>query len=106
MISIVDQFIAKRAHRLPWYIYLSGELAEIALYFIGNTTVTRQFKFPHLPLKPLRFGNKKGFAVGLPHNGIIFSENSEKFLAIKSFSVNDTMSGQPNKCLIHWHFEN
>ena len=25
--------------------------------------------------KPLRFGNKKGFAV--PHNGIIFSENSE-----------------------------
>ena len=25
---------------------------------------------------PLRFGNKKGFAV--PHNGIIFSENSEK----------------------------
>ena len=27
-------------------------------------------------LKPLRFGNKKGFAV--PHNGIIFSENSEK----------------------------
>ena len=29
-----------------------------------------------LLLKPLRFGNKKGFAV--PHNGIIFSENSEK----------------------------
>ena len=25
---------------------------------------------------PLRFGNTKGFAV--PHNGIIFSENSEK----------------------------
>ena len=29
-----------------------------------------------------------------------------KFLAIKNFSVNDTMSGQPNKHLIHWHFEN
>ena len=45
MISIVDQFIAKRAHRLLWYIYLSGKLAEIALYFIGNTTFTRQFNF-------------------------------------------------------------
>ena len=31
---------------------------------------------------------------------------SEKNLAIKNFSVNDTMSGQPNKRLIHWHFEN
>ena len=30
----------------------------------------------------------------------------EFFLAIKYFSVNETMSGQPNKCLIHWHFEN
>ena len=30
----------------------------------------------------------------------------KKFLAIKNFSVNDTMSGQPNKRLIHWHFEN
>ena len=34
--------------------------------------------------------------------GIIFSENSgKKFLAIKNVSVNETMSGQPNKRLIH-----
>ena len=30
----------------------------------------------------------------------------KNFLAIKNFSVNETMSGQPNKHLIHWHFEN
>ena len=36
-----------------------------------------------------------------------FSVKIQKiFLAIKNFSVNDTMSGQPNKRLIHWHFEN
>ena len=29
-----------------------------------------------------------------------------KFLAINNFFVNETKSGQPNKCLIHWHFEN
>ena len=28
----------------------------------------------------------------------------KKFLAIKNFSVNETMSGQPNKRLSHWHF--
>ena len=30
----------------------------------------------------------------------------KKFIVIKNVSVNDTMSGQPNKRLIHWHFEN
>ena len=39
-----------------------------------NLVVSRHL-FPYLNT-PLRFGNKKGFAV--PHNGIIFSENSEK----------------------------
>ena len=40
---------------------------------------------------------------GLPC-GIIFSENSEKYSS--NFSDNETMSGQPNKRLIHWHFKN
>ena len=30
----------------------------------------------------------------------------KKILAITKFSVNETMSGQANKRLIHWHFEN
>ena len=46
------------------------------------------------------------FFLTSPLCGIIFSENLEKFLAIKNFSVNETMFGQPNKRLIHWHFEN
>ena len=36
-----------------------------------------------------------------PLYGIIFSEISEKFLAINNFFVNETKSGQPNKRLIH-----
>ena len=36
-----------------------------------------------------------------PPCGIIFSEYSEK-----NFSVNETVSVQPNKCLIHLHFKN
>ena len=41
-----------------------------------------------------------------PITGLFSVKIREKFLAIKNFSVNDTMSGQPNKRLIHWHFEN
>ena len=37
-----------------------------------------------------------------PLCGIIFSENSEK--AINIFSVNETKSGQPNKCLFSLTF--
>ena len=41
-----------------------------------------------------------------PQTGLFSVKIQKKFLAIKNFSVNDTMSGQPNKHLIHWHFEN
>ena len=33
--------------------------------------------------------------------GLFSVKIRKKFLAIKNFSVNDTMSGQPNKRLIH-----
>ena len=36
-----------------------------------------------------------------PITGLFSVKIRKKFLAIKNFSVNDTMSGQPNKCLIH-----
>ena len=38
--------------------------------------------------------------------GLFSVKIRKKFLAIKNLSVNDTMSGQPNKRLIHWHIEN
>ena len=38
--------------------------------------------------------------------GLFSVKIRKKFLAITNFSVNDTMSGQQNKRLIHWHFEN
>ena len=41
-----------------------------------------------------------------PITGLFSVKIRKKFIAIKNFSVNDTMSGQPNKHLIHWHFEN
>ena len=47
------------------------------------------------------------FASGLiyffpdPITGLFSVKIQKKFLAIKNFSVNDTMSGQPNKRLIH-----
>ena len=53
---------------------------------------------------PLASGIQK---VLLSHiTGLFSVKIQKKFLAIKNFSVNDTMSGQPNKRLIHWHFEN
>ena len=36
-----------------------------------------------------------------PITGLFSVKIQKKFLAIKNFSVNDTMSGQPNKRLIH-----
>ena len=37
----------------------------------------------------------------VPHAGLFSVKIRKKILAIKNFSVNETMSGQPNKCLIH-----
>ena len=55
-------------------------------------------------LNPLRVGFNIFFTD--PITGLFSVKIQKKFLAIKNFSVNDTMSGQPNKRLIHWHFEN
>ena len=41
-----------------------------------------------------------------PRVGLFSVKIQKTFLAIKNFSVNETMTGQPNKRLIHWHFEN
>ena len=55
-------------------------------------------------LNPFASGIQK---VLLSHiTGLFSVKIRKKFLAIKNFSVKDTMSGQPNKRLIHWHFEN
>ena len=37
----------------------------------------------------------------VPRAGLFSVKIQTKLLAIKHFSVNETMSGQPNKCLIH-----
>ena len=55
-------------------------------------------------LNPFASGIKKVFLD--PITGLFSVKIWKKILAIKNFSVNDTMSGQPNKRLIHWHFEN
>ena len=57
-----------------------------------------------LLINPFASGIKK--VLLYPITGLFSVKIRKKFLAIKNFSVNDTMSGQPNKRLIHWHFEN
>ena len=50
-------------------------------------------------MKVIAFG---GQSLLLNASGILFSVKiQKKFLAITNFSVNETMSGQPNKRLIH-----
>ena len=56
------------------------------------------------PFNPFASGIKK--VLLYPITGLFSVKICEKILAIKNFSVNDTMSRQPNKRLIHWHFEN
>ena len=55
-------------------------------------------------VNPFASGIKK--VLLYPITGLFSVKIRKKFIAIKNFSVNDTMSGQPNKRLIHWHFEN
>ena len=52
-----------------------------------------------LKLNPFASGIKK--VLLYPITGLFSVKIQKKFLAIKNFSVNDTMSGQPNKRLIH-----
>ena len=52
-----------------------------------------------LDINPFASGIKK--VLMDPITGLFSVKIQKKFLAIKNFSVNDTMSGQPNKCLIH-----
>ena len=61
------------------------------LIFVGKTTVKA--------LNPFASGIQK--VLLYPITGLFSVKNRKKFLAIKNFSVNDTMSGQPNKRLIH-----
>ena len=58
-------------------------------------------------MKVIQFLSFNTFASGIkkvllyPITGLFSVKIRKKFLAIKNFSVNDTMSGQPNKRLIH-----
>ena len=73
---------------------------------ITSVYVSRQIRFRpdeeqvcvHL-FNPFASGIKK--VLLYPITGLFSVKIQKKFLAIKNFSVNDTMSGQPNKRLIH-----
>ena len=58
----------------------------------------------YLPRLTVHVGHIIFFPV--PRAGLFSVKIRKKFLAIQNFFVNETMSGQPNKRLIHWHFEN
>ena len=57
-----------------------------------------------LIFNPFASGIKKVFLY--PITGLFSVKIRKQILAIKNLSVNDMMSGQPNKHIIHWHFEN
>ena len=54
---------------------------------------------PETVFNPFASGIKK--VLLHPITGLFSVKIQKKFVAIKNFSVNDTMSGQPNKRLIH-----
>ena len=70
---------------------------QFMLIHIANINVSEHFN-------PFASGIQK--VLLYPITGLFSVKIRKKILAIKNFSVNDTMSGQPNKRLIHWHFEN
>ena len=63
---------------------------------IRNAISLNSFKISH---NPFASGIKK--VLLYPITGLFSVKIRKKFLAIKNLSVNDTMSGQPNKRLIH-----
>ena len=73
---------------------------------LRDSDITARSLFTRLiyHLKPLHVGFNIFFPD--PQTGLFSVKIRKNILAIKHFSVNDTMSGQPNKRLIHWHFEN
>ena len=94
------------------YLFIFLESLNVIMSDLGMShwfTETKTVQFPHggsnvggqicffFRLTP----SLPAYIFSGPLCGIIFSKNLKKFLAITNFSVNETMSGQPNKRLIH-----
>ena len=78
-----------------WGIIFSHRVnLKLALRFHALLIVTI-----YCPFNPFASGIQKVLLSTIM--GLFSVKIRKKFLAIKNFSVNDTMSGQPNKRLIH-----
>ena len=70
---------------------------KVCMYMYIQKFMT--FACAQIQINPFASGIKK--VLLYPITGLFSVKIRIKFLAIKNFSVNDTMSGQPNKRLIH-----
>ena len=88
-----------------WYILDEQKIFYVSPEVAGSNPAVVNFSlFIKIYLNPFASGIKK--VLLYPITGLFSVKIQKKFLAIKNFSVNDTTSGQPNKRLIRWHFEN
>ena len=62
---------------------------------VVGVSASQQWLLQKSDLNPFASGIQK--VLLYPITGLFSVKNLKKFLAIKNFSVNDTMSGQPNK---------
>ena len=70
-------------------------ISSTAVWIILN----KMYLYSSDMINPFALGIKK--VLLYPITGLFSVKIQKKFLATKNFSVNDTMSGQPNKHLIH-----
>ena len=89
-------------HRLKVRVRLLSCLIIMKTLSQGTCEIALMSRYHEDTLNPFASGIKK--VLLYPITGLFSVKIRKIFLAIKNFSVNDTMSGQPNKRLIHWHF--
>ena len=86
------------------YFLIKATLGHNKSPVSGHPSASKSMQWRTYFFNPFASGIKK--VLLYPITGLFSVKIQKKFLAIKNFSANDTMSGQPNKRLIHWLFEN
>ena len=90
----------------PTNFHIQNEYKQIWMHFHKNLyMVSPQTVFTYLLVNQFTSGILYFFQS--PRTGLFSVKIRKEFLAINNIVfVNETESGQPNKRLIHWHFEN
>ena len=87
--------------RLKWLNIIEYQCCTFPLQANDHTSQKN-----NLPLPLLTSSRREYYFFRSPRTGLFSVKSRKKILAINNFFVNEMKSRQPNKCLIHWHFEN